>query len=329
MMDKLVAEFPEQLRRAVAIGKNIQLRPLKTVPTHVIVAGMGGSGIGANFVAAMVQADLSIPYLVCKGYELPQFVGKNSLFIASSYSGNTEETLLCLQTAYERGAHIICIASGGKIIDFAREHDIDYILLPNEGAPPRACLGFSLVQQIAILQQLGFISDEYTQDILNSALLLEAEQEDIQRKAKLSATGLLGKLPVVYACERMEVAAVRLRQQLNENAKILCLHHSIPEMNHNELVGWREQGLETAALFFRANSDHRRNQARTSINREIISHFCKTIIDIPCKGSTFAQQALYATHFGDWLSVYLADMRGVNSMEVRVIDYLKNELAAI
>ncbi len=328
-MDKLVAEFPAQLRRAVEIGKTIKLRSLQAPVNHIIVAGMGGSGIGANFVYAMVQAELSVPYLVCKGYELPQFVGKNSLFIASSYSGNTEETLLCLQTAHERGAHIICIASGGKIIEFAQKQNIDYILLPNEGAPPRACLGFSLVQQLFILQNLGFTSSQHVSDILSAADLLEREQEDIQNKARLSATGLLGKLPVVYACERMEVAAVRLRQQLNENAKILCLHHSIPEMNHNELVGWREQGIETAALFFRAPSDHPRNQTRTVINREIISHFSKTIIEIPCKGANFTEQAMFATHFGDWLSVYLADMRAVNSMEVRVIDYLKNELAAL
>ena len=145
-MNQLIADFPQQLLDALAIGEKIELRADYSGVQNIVVAGMGGSGIGANFVAAIVQDELNIPFAVSKGYDLPKYVGKNSLVIVSSYSGNTEETVLSMEVAHQRGARIICIASGGKVIEFAKKHGLDFVQLPNNGAPPRACLGYSLVR---------------------------------------------------------------------------------------------------------------------------------------------------------------------------------------
>lgn len=326
-MNELIADFPNQLVDALAIGEKIALTADYAGIENIVVVGMGGSGIGANYVAAIVAAELRLPFLVHKGYVLPAFVGKKSLVIASSYSGNTEETLMSISAAQAKGAKIICIASGGALIDLAKSQSFDYVLLPNHGAPPRACLGYSLVQQLFILKNLGLISMDVTAEIKASIALLQQEQESIQLKATRIAPLLMDKMPVLYACENMEPAAVRLRQQLNENAKILALHHVVPEMNHNELVGWRAQAPDFAVIFFRSDFDFARNVVRTNINKEIISHFSNTIIEINCKGDSFMQQLLYATHIGDWISWQLATLRNIDSMEVKVIDFLKSQLA--
>ena len=127
----------------------------------------------------------------------------------------------------------------------------------------------------------------------------------------------------------MGAVVVRLRQQLNENGKILCSHHIVPEMNHNALVGWRKQPGDFAVLLFRSKDDHPRNQARFDINKEIIGNFTNTIIEFFMKGDSLIEQALYGVHFGDWLSWEVSLLREVDAVEVKVIDYLKSELAAV
>jgi glucose/mannose-6-phosphate isomerase len=326
-MENLIAEFPQQLLASLDIAKGIQIRPLSQPIHHIVVLGVGGSGIGANFVASFVQNELSIPYLVVKGYEIPAYIGKNSLVICSSYSGNTEETLIGMQIAIDKGARVICVASGGKLIAEAKAQNLDYVELPNYGAPPRACLGYSFVQQIAILVQLKLVSAQRLEDVRKAAYLLTEEQASIKIKADRAARTFVGKFPVLYACEQMEPVVVRLRQQLNENAKILCSHHSIPEMNHNELVGWREQPIPFVVVFFRSAFDHPRNQIRVGINKEIISNFTQTILEINCKGDSFIEQSLYAVHIGDWISWEVSKLRQVDAVEVKVIDFLKGQLS--
>ncbi len=326
-MNELIASFPAQLEESLNLAAKINIRPALLPIQNVVVMGLGGSGIGANFAAAFVQDELRLPYLVLKGYETPAYVGANSLVICSSYSGNTEETLQGLETAFARGAKIVCIASGGKLLEFAAKNDIDFIQLPNYGAPPRACLGYSLVQQLAVLQRLGLISSQALTDIHHSIQLLSAEQPKMQLKADKIARTFVGKFPILYATDRMEAVLVRLRQQLNENAKILCSHHVVPEMNHNELVGWREQPIPFIVLIFRSSFDNPRNQLRIDINKDIISNFTNTIVEINCKGDTIIAQMLYAVHLGDWISWEVAQLRQVDAVEVKVIDMLKSQLA--
>jgi glucose/mannose-6-phosphate isomerase len=137
-----------------------------------------------------------------------------------------------------------------------------------------------------------------------------------------------GKFPVIYATDRMGAVALRMRQQLNENSKILALHHVFPEMNHNELVGWREQSGSYVAVVFRSSDDLVRNSKRIEISKEIISRVADEFLEIDCLGGSLIEQAMYAVHLGDWISWELAEARKVDSIEVDVIDLLKRELAA-
>jgi len=329
MMDQLISRFTDQLEEALDIGAKASIRPLTTPVHHVYVSGMGGSGIGADFVAAFIYNECKIPYLVGKGYDIPAYIGPTSLTIASSYSGNTEETLTAFDAIQKTGSRTICISSGGKILASAEKLGLDIVRVPDTWPSPRACLGFSLVAQLAVLQKLGLIGNTALDEVRKSITLIRNEQQDIKVRAEKVAQLIFGKLPVIYATDRYAPVAVRFRQQVNENAKSLAWHHIVPEMNHNELVGWRDKHDDLAVIWFRSRNDHERNQVRIDINKEIISNYTSTLIELYAKGDSPIQQALYLVNLGDWISWYLAQLRGVDAIEVKVIDFLKGELGKV
>lgn len=329
MMDQLIAGFPDQIREALKIGNAIQVETPKASIKYILVVGMGGSGIGANFVQQFVQKECSVPIQVCKSYEIPAWVGPHTLVVCSSYSGNTEETLSGFYQALEAGAPVFCISSGGKLIAEAKERGLGYVELPNDSPSPRACLGYSLIQQIVLLNKMGWISDARIQELQASAHFLEEQMDDIRQRAKNIARFLEDKFPIIYTTDHLGPVAVRWRQQFNENAKMLCSHHIIPEMNHNELVGWRDQHSNVAVLILRSDLDHPRNQTRIDINKEIIEQYTNTLIEVYAKGDSLIEQSMYLIHLGDWISWYLSDLRQMDAIEVHVIDYLKNELSKV
>lgn len=328
MMNVFIQEFPKQLKVALEIGEQATLSKHNQPIHNIVVVGMGGSGIGGDFVAEFVKDTCSVPFLSCKGYTLPAYVGKNTLVIASSFSGNTEETLIAFEQALERGSKIVCISSGGKMIEEAKRLNLDCIKIPAVKQPPRTCLGYSLVQQLFILNYFGFADKQCILDLKKSIALLEEHQAQIQVKASQFARKMEGKFPVIYATDRMGAVAIRLRQQLNENSKLLASHHVFPEMNHNELVGWREQPGSYVAVVFRSADDLQRNDKRIEISRGIISKVADEFLEIDCLGGSLIEQAMYAVHLGDWISWELAEARKMDAIEVDVIDLLKRELAA-
>jgi glucose/mannose-6-phosphate isomerase len=325
MMDQMIARFPDQLREALQIGARASLHRSDRID-RVFVTGLGGSGIGGNFVAEFVRDHCPAPYLVGKSYDIPAWVGPGTLAIASSYSGNTEETLSALERLRHTGATILVVSSGGRLLEEAHSAGWDHIALPGDWSSPRACLGFSLVQQLVVLERFGLIPAALLDQVAAAADLLSAEMSDIRLRAERIAGLLHGKTPVIYSTDRMEAVAVRFRQQLNENAKVLCWHHVLPEMNHNELVGWRDRRDDLAVLVFRNHDDPARNQLRLELTKEVVSHYTGSYIETYAKGGSLIEQALYHVHLGDWISWYLAGLRGVDAVEVRVIDFLKSEL---
>lgn len=329
MMNQLIEKFPAQLVEALEIGEAATINPHSEEINKVFVAGLGGSGIGANFVASFITNECPIPYTVGKGYFIPKYVDKNTLAIASSYSGNTEETLHSFEQMMETGAKIVVISSGGKLIELAKEHGYDYIEVPGNWPSPRACLGYSLVQQLFVMNKLGFISRESILNVKSSIDLIKYNQEEIKEEAKKVADFLHGKLPIIYSEDRIEPVAVRFRQQINENAKQLCWHHVIPEMNHNELVGWKLANEDLAVVYLRNSDDFSRNQVRMDINKKIIQKLTPHVMEIHSKGNNLAEKSIYLVHLVDWVTWYLSVHRNMDSIEVDVIDYLKSELSKI
>ncbi|MBP7272386.1 MAG: bifunctional phosphoglucose/phosphomannose isomerase [Saprospiraceae bacterium] len=329
MMDTLVARYAEQLREALQIGAAATIRKHTSPIRNIYVSGLGGSGIGANFVAEFIKDECKLPFQVGKCYDIPKYINKHTLVMVSSYSGNTEETLSAFDLLLQTGAKIVCIASGGKVIARAKELGLDYIKVPDNWPSPRACLGYSLVQQLYVLQKLKIIPSKYTKQIAKAADLLDKEESNIRTIARKTANALRGKMPIIYTTDRMEAVAIRFRQQVNENAKLLCWHHIVPEMNHNELVGWRDEMPDHAVVYFRNKDDFERNQMRIEINKQVIGKYCKTILELQSKGKSLIEKAMYFVHLGDWISVYMAADRNVDAIEVKVIDHLKNELGKV
>lgn len=327
MMDQLVAGFSKQMREALVIARNANVGSGKHPVTSILICGMGGSGIGANFTASFVASVCPVPIFFSKGYEVPAFAGEHTLAICSSYSGSTEETLAAYKTLQQRGAKIVAIASGGPLIELAKEDGHDYVMLPGGIPSPRACLGYSVVAQLGVLIKLGLAPSHLLDDVDSAALALEEKSQEIMEKARHLAAALVDKIPVIYTTDRSEALAVRFRQQLNENSKMLCWHHVIPEQNHNELVGWREENSKLAVIFLRHKDDLPRNQSRLELVKEVVSNFAGTVIELWSKGDNFIERTFYLVHLVDWCTVYLAEMRKVDVDEIKVIDYLKSTLS--
>ncbi|MEO1437678.1 MAG: bifunctional phosphoglucose/phosphomannose isomerase [Bacteroidota bacterium] len=328
MMDKMIAEFPDQLGKALEIGGAAEIRPLERPIGHALICGMGGSAIGGNLVQGFLKAHLSIPILVNKDYALPAYVGEQSLCIFSSYSGNTEETVAAFDKALGTGARIICVTSGGKLLERAKANGLDYIQVPGGSPSPRATLGFSVVQLLTIFHKLGLTDKYFLNEIRASQGMLKTQQEEIKRAAQDVADALANKTPVIYAADQLEPVILRFRQQINENAKLLSWASVFPEMNHNELVGWRQTYKELAVVVLKSNYDHPRNRMRMDISLQIIHKCTPSIIEIEAQGNSPERQAFYFIHLTDWISFYLADNRSeIDPVEVKVIDYLKGELA--
>ena len=326
MMDQLIAQFPSQLAEALEIGAAAKINKKEGI-NKVYVAGMGGSGIGANFVASFIRNEAKVPYLVGKGYDVPNYIDEHTLAIASSYSGNTEETLFSFEQLIAKGAKVVVIASGGKLIEKAKALNLDYIQVPPNSPSPRACLGYSLVQQLFILNKMDLISSTIINQVQDAIDLLKEHQEAIKTEAKGVAEKLNQKIVCIYATDRIAPVALRFRQQVNENSKCLGWHGIVPEQNHNELVGWTESSDKLAAIYFRTPDDLPRKQKRIEINKTILNRHIDTIVEVHSKGDNQVAQSLYHVHLGDWISWYLAELRGVDAIEIDVIDFLKGELA--
>jgi glucose/mannose-6-phosphate isomerase len=325
-MDDLIANFTNQLKRAVEIGESARLKKNKVPFRNVLVSGLGGSGIGGTIISNVLRDDISIPIIVNKEYQIPAFVNESTLVIISSYSGNTEETLTAMMQALKKGAHVVCITSGGLVKEYAELNKIDVIQIDG-GMPPRSCLGLSFVQLLYVLHYLDLIKDGFKANLKKAVDRLDSEQDEIRQIARSYATRLHGKIPVIYSDAAYEGVSIRFRQQINENSKMLCWHHVLPEMNHNELVGWVEQNDNIAVIFLRNNNDFERNQERMEFTKQVVKTFAGDVMELYSKGDTDIERSLYLVHACDWISYYLSELHEVDAIEVNVITKLKNKLA--
>jgi glucose/mannose-6-phosphate isomerase len=324
-MRTLVEGFPDQLEKAIQIGKSVSLQKPQSEIRNVFIAGLGGSGIGGSIISELAFDTAKVPVNVGKGYFIPASVDQHSLVIISSYSGNTEETIACMDQAIKRNAKIVCITSGGQIADLAQASKIDHFIIPG-GMPPRSCLGYSLTQLVFTFVHYGLLPVTAISELESSVKLLRDEQQHIRTRAEVLAKNLYDRTPVIYCTTNYEGVAVRFRQQLNENAKVLCWHHVIPEMNHNELVGWAGGNEKISVVLFNDPEEYERNKYRISINQDIISKQTPHFTTVNAHGKTHIEKTIYLIHLGDWASVFLASFRGVDAVEVNVINFLKGEL---
>ena len=327
-MNDYINDFTNHLRDAIEIGENSDLKNSEKRIDNILICGLGGSGIGGAIVNDIVSLKSKIPITSTKDYSIPNFVNKHTLVIANSYSGNTEETIYALEKCQSRNAEVCIITSGGKLKSIAEENNYNHIIIP-EGHPPRAMFGYAFTELFYVLNHYKIIDDSFKSYFEKSILLLDSEKEDVQKQAMDLAKKMFGKTPVIYVSQGFEGVAVRFRQQINENSKMLCWHHVVPEMNHNELLGWRTNVNDLAVVYFRNRMDYERNQIRMDINKKVISKFTENITEIWSKGESIIENTFYHINLGDWVSWYLSEMNNVDAIEIDVINFLKGELAKV
>lgn len=327
-MKQLVQNFPNQLKEAITIGEQYKPQSADFNPKSILITGLGGSGIGGTIVSEIVASECAVPIIVNKDYFLPAFVNESTLVIVCSYSGNTEETLYAMEEAIKRKAKIVCITSGGRISEIAKENQFDLILIP-PGMPPRSCLGYSLTQLLYVLHNFRLIRDDFKSQLKSAIELITKEELSIKKEAGDITNFLYKKTPVIYVVDGYNGVATRVRQQINENSKVLCWHHVIPEMNHNELVGWAGGSDQIAVLLMRNKSDFSRSQARIEINKKVFAKYTPHVYELWSKGNSQLEQSIYLIHLTDWVSCYLADKNSVDASEINVINDLKGALAKI
>lgn len=329
-MKQLVEGFAQQLRDAMDIGEKATVAFAGPIYNNVVIAGMGGSGIGGDIVRAYVADKLEVPVVVNKGYTLPAFVGLGTLFIASSFSGNTEETISGVRAAMNSDASIGFVTSGGELLRIAQEEGMPHLIIPGKSKQPRASLGYSLVEMLYLLHYAGLLDSTFKTELRQSISLLEEQAGIIKVQASALANNFHNKLPVLYVSNGLEPVAVRFQHQLNENAKQLCHVNVFPEMNHNEIVGWQHPESiyeQLSVLLIRTAYDHPRVRLRMDLSKKIFEDKVQDVVEIEAQGATYLEQALYLIHLFDWVSVYLAELNNVDPNTIGNIDYLKGELS--
>jgi glucose/mannose-6-phosphate isomerase len=320
----VLAGFPAQCRQGLALGERVPLDKLSGF-TRVVCLGMGGSGIAG----ALLGSTLPVEVVPVRDYALPPWVGAESLVIALSYSGDTEETLAAFRLAQGRTPRLVAVTSGGELGRLCAEAGIPWIEIPT-GYQPRAALGYLLFPLFGLFGRLGLVPDLGEPLAVLDELAAELAPDREANEAQTLARTLLGRIPLVYGAGPTSPVAFRWKTQLNENAKAPAFWAELPELCHNEVVGYELTSRllpQGTVVFLRARGDHPRVQKRVEILHGLLAARAIPWLDVSGRGAGALAQLLSLLYLGDWTSYYLALLNGVDPAPVAIIGELKNRLA--
>jgi glucose/mannose-6-phosphate isomerase len=330
-----IENLPNQLENAYQLGLSLSL-PTWQGFQGVLITGMGGSAIGADLLAAYAAPLCPVPILVQRNYSLPAWVhGPGTLVIASSHSGNTEETLSTFAQALQRGCRILVLCTGGKLASLARGSNIPVWTFEHPGQP-RAAVGYSFGMLLAMLKRLELIPDPTDElsgtlsAMRKQQLSLQAELPVMRNPAKRLAGQLMGRWVMVFGADVLEPVARRWKGQLNELAKAWGQFEALPEADHNSLAGLQQpEGIlpSAMALFLRARSYHPRNLLRTELTKQAYMLEGLNTDFVDAQGETPLAQQWTALHFGDYVAYYLAMLYEIDPTPIRALDGFKKQLA--
>lgn len=330
----LTEAFPKQCGEAFEIANAVKLPLVDRRPGVVIVAGMGGSASGGDFLKALFDAESPIPLVVNRDYGLPGYIGVGDIVFCCSYSGNTEETLSAYAAAKKAGAKVISVTSGGSLKDMSLADGTPVYTVPGD-QPPRTALGYMLIPMIVACQKLRLLHE---QDIAGTVGLLESmcAQLTVEAKAnpaKALAHRIRGSLPVIYGLGQWQgTIANRWRCQINENAKQLAFTNQYPELNHNEILGWigaNKLGVTNyIGITLEDGSEPEKIKMRSAVTEGLIGSVCR-FEHVRAQGDTLLKKMLSLAYFGDFVSLYLARLNGVDPENIDWLVQLKTELAKI
>jgi glucose/mannose-6-phosphate isomerase len=300
--------------------------------SNLIITGLGGSAIGGDILINLFKDEWEIPAAVNRNYSLPAYADKKTLVIVSSYSGNTEETISAVKDALNKGCQIICITTGGELEYIATENNLPLFKL-QKGFQPRYGLWINFFTLINIAQILNLIPNQA--ELIDSSikLLFEKGKEfgNENNKAFRIAEELVGFIPVIYSVsDSTDAAGKRFKCQINENSKLHAFYNVFPELNHNEIIGWEtfnENQFNCKTIIINDKDYNERIKRRTDITAELIKKSGSEIIVLESEESNQKIRLIDILYLGDWISYYLALVRGFDPSEIDNINYLKDRLA--
>ncbi len=336
-MMALTLDFVSQCERALEIASQFALPSLPRTPQNLLVAGMGGSGIGGDYLRALLEAQGTLPALVVRDYTLPNFVGTDTLVFAVSYSGNTEETLACYHQARERGAMIIALSSGGELQALAQRDGVPFLSIPG-GQPPRTALGYLFFPLVNLCERLGLLppmGEALNQTLNRLRQMRNAYRMEVpadQNPAKQMALALYQRIPLLYgSCGPRATVAMRWKGQINENAKQHAFAYTFPELNHNEILGWvlaPHQANNWSVVVLSDPDDSAKIRTRIEVTRRLVGESAHWH-ELQAEGDSLLERLMHLTYFGDFVSLYLALLNEVDPENIDHINTLKAELAKI
>lgn len=331
-----IVDFPKQLREGFNLPVNGDISPLRGARfANIVVLGMGGSAIGGDIMRSYLAEEVTVPIYINRNYKLPRFVSEDSLVIASSYSGNTEETLAAFEEAKARGSKIFAATTGGKLGEYAKKDKLPHVILPG-GLQPRAALGYSFGPVLSLMSELGLCTGQ-AQFVEEACLYLQErsgqiamDAEDDGNRAKQLAQKLHDKIAIIYAgADFYDTVAIRFKGQICENAKHMAFANICPEFNHNEIVGYEYpddliRKLHVIMLTGPADSTGVTN--RFKIINEILTERGVETTEIRAEGPNRLAEIFSLVQFGDFVSYYLALLNETDPSPVKVINRLKSSL---
>lgn len=336
-----ILELPQQCTRAKQLALEADLGAARTRShANVVIAGLGGSAIGGDLLRSIFEPHLRVPVTVSRDYHLPGFVSAQTLVIAASYSGNTEETLSCYDAARRSGATILAITTGGELGARAQRDGVPAIRIPG-GLQPRAAVGYSFVPLIVVAARLGLMAESLIADIDEMIAVLDSmrnlnnpDMPQARNRAKQFAAGWVDRIPVIYGSQgERGVIAYRWKTQINENAKAFAFANVLPELDHNESAGWSggsaqaqlERGL--SVVFLRDEREPAHISRRAELTKQLVAKHAAHVDEAWPAGESALARAMSLLYIGDFASCYLAYAYGEDPTPVKAIDWLKAELA--
>jgi glucose/mannose-6-phosphate isomerase len=319
-------------KEAYDLTKKIQLNYPK--PEKIIVAGMGGSAIGGDLLKDWTRTKIKIPIEVNRDYQLPAYADKNTLVIITSYSGDTEESLGAFLDAKKRNCMIYAVSSGGALIEYAEKLKVPFLRVPS-GMPPRTALPYLFLPLLVIVEKTGLVPN-VSSEVSEALKVLEQASKTyspnvLQKSnpAKTLASNIHGLVPIIYGFEFYRSVAQRFKQQFNENSKTVAKWDVLPELDHNEVVGWEKSEDSAkcfAAIFIRDKDEPIPIYSRIEITKQLMKKSGVKMFEVQCQGKSTLAKMFSVICIGDFASIYLAVLRGVDPAPVETINLLKSAL---
>jgi len=327
-------EATEHYQKAAKLAEAVRINYSK--PQTIIVAGMGGSAIGGELLKDWTRDKIDVPIEICREYSLPAYADERTLVFVVSYSGETEEALSMFLDAIKRNCMIFCISSGGKLLEFAEKLKLPYLRVPSGIPQPRAALPYLFLPMLVILEKLGLVSNVSSEISEAIEVLAQVKDENSpetplnDNSSKMLASKINGTVPVVYGFGIYRAVAQRYKQQFNENSKVPAKWEFFSELNHNEIVGWegaKELSNHFSTIFIREMDEPEEIRQRIEVTKELMSQEAtKKIFEVWSSGQSRLAKMLYTIYIGDFTSVYLAILRGVDPTPVKTISLLKERI---